>query len=136
MQRSAERDVWQAMRSLVLDLHDRRPEVVEALGMSFVRVKALRHIAQAPIAMADLVAVLGTDRPYTTLVVDDLEQRGYVTRAVNPEDRRAKIVTITADGRLAARRANSILSRPPAAVRALSDDDLAQLHRLLGLLQG
>jgi DNA-binding MarR family transcriptional regulator len=122
------------MRALVLDRYDRRREVVEALDMSFVRVKALRHIAAGPVPMADLVAALGTDRPYTTIVVDDLERRGLVTRSPHPDDRRAKIVTVTPDGRRAARKAASILERPPAAFADLSDRDLAEMHRLLSLL--
>lgn len=122
------------MRALVLDRFDRRREVVDELDMSFVRVKALRHVAARPTPMAELVTALGTDRPYTTIVVDDLERRGYVTRAPHPDDRRAKIVSATPAGRRAARRAASILERPPAAVRKLSDEDLAELHRLLDLL--
>lgn len=134
MTRAAEREVWQAMRALVLDRYDRRREVVEALDMSFVRVKALRHIAAGPVPMADLVIALGTDRPYTTIVVDDLERRGFVTRSPHPDDRRAKIVSATPDGRRVARKAASILERPPAAIAELSDRDLAELHRLLDLL--
>ena len=132
--RAAERAVWRTMRALVLDRFDRRREVVDELDMSFVRVKALRHVAARPTPMAELVTALGTDRPYTTIVVDDLERRGYVTRAPHPDDRRAKIVSATPAGRRAARRAASILERPPAAVRKLSDEDLAELHRLLDLL--
>jgi DNA-binding MarR family transcriptional regulator len=36
------------------------------------------------------------------LVVDDLEARGYVRRAADPEDARAKVVKLTARGRRAA----------------------------------
>jgi DNA-binding MarR family transcriptional regulator len=36
------------------------------------------------------------------LVVDDLESRGYVRRATDPEDARAKVVKLTAHGRRAA----------------------------------
>jgi DNA-binding MarR family transcriptional regulator len=84
--------------------------------------------------MADLAIALGTDRPYTTIVVDDLERRGFVTRSPHPDDRRAKIVSATPDGRRVARKAASILERPPAAIAELSDRDLAELHRLLDLL--
>jgi DNA-binding MarR family transcriptional regulator len=36
------------------------------------------------------------------LVVDDLESRGYVRRAPDPDDSRAKVVKLTAHGRRAA----------------------------------
>jgi DNA-binding MarR family transcriptional regulator len=135
MTRQAEREVWQALRALVLERYDSRHAAAEALGMSYVRIKALRHIAAGPMPMADLVAVLGTDRPYTTIVVDDLERRGLVTRSPHPDDRRAKIVTATAEGKRAARKATAIQERPPEAIRRLSDTDLAELRRLLDLLQ-
>jgi DNA-binding MarR family transcriptional regulator len=125
-----ERAAWDAMRALVHDADSKR-EVCEALGMSFARIRALRRIAPAPIAMRDLVAALNTDPPYLTLVVDDLEARGLVVRSPHPDDRRAKMVSATASGRQAARRAESIMARPPAAIRDLSDTELVQLNRLL-----
>ena len=67
--------------------------------MSFVRVKALRLIAaDSTMPMRELVTALGTDAAYTTVVLDDLEKRGFVTRAPHPDDRRAKLVTATARG--------------------------------------
>jgi DNA-binding MarR family transcriptional regulator len=136
MSPASERDTWRLLRSLVLDRDDGRREVCEALGMSFVRVKALRLIAAGPVAMRDLAAALGTDPPYATVVVDDLESRGLVVREANPDDRRAKTVSVTAPGRRAARRAESILGRPPASIRRLGAAELAELHRLLCVIAG
>ena len=68
---------WQAMRALVLDRYDRRKKVCDALGMSFIRAKALRRIVDGPMTMRELAAALGTDPPYTTVVVDDLERRDW-----------------------------------------------------------
>lgn len=126
---------WQAMRALVLDHHDRRAAASEALGLSFIRIKALRHVADAPVLVSDLAASLAIDRPYATLVVDDLENRGLVERRVDPADRRCKIVTATPAGRRAARTADRILGEPPAALRKLPSRDQATLRRILvGLL--
>jgi DNA-binding MarR family transcriptional regulator len=136
MTRRPEHDTWQLLRALVLDRDDRRREVADALDLSFVRVKALRAIAAGPLPMRDLVTALGTDPPYATVVVGDLEARGFVVRAPNPDDRRAKTVTVTRAGRRAARRADAILGRPPDSLRRLDDADLAELHRLLKLLAG
>ncbi len=127
---------WQVMRTLVLDRHDRRRCVVDALGMSFIRAKALRRIASGPLTMRELAAGLGTDPPYTTVVVDDLERRGLVVRAVRPGDRRSKLVSITPSGQEQARRADEILAAPPRPVRALPAADLAALDRILGQLLG
>ena len=136
MSRGLERETWQTLRSLVLDRDASKREVCEALDMSFLRVKALRRIAAGPVPMRDLVAALGSDPAYATLVVSDLETRGLVVRAPNPDDRRAKIVSATADGRRAARKAESILGRPPRAMRGLSDAELAELHRMVLVLAG
>jgi DNA-binding MarR family transcriptional regulator len=125
---------WQAMRALVLDRYDRRKPVCEALGMSFIRAKALRRIADQPLTMRDLAAGLGTDPGYTTVVVDDLERRGLVTRTVSAGDRRSKIVSITPAGAQQAGRAGQILGDPPGPVRDLAPDDLASLARILTAL--
>lgn len=127
---------WQAMRTLVLDRYDRRRRVCDALGMSFIRAKALRRIAGGPLTMRELAAGLGTDPPYTTVVVDDLERRGLVVRAVRPGDRRSKIVSITPSGREQARLAGEILAAPPRPVRELAAADLATLERVLAQLLG
>ena len=122
---------WQSMRSLVLELHDRRLAVSEAIGMSYLRAKALRQLTRAPLAMRDLGAQLAIDPPYTTVIVDDLEQRGLVRRELNPADRRSKLVRITPAGRAVARKSHQVTSRPPEALAALSDQDLAALDRIL-----
>lgn len=125
---------WQAMRALVLDRYDRRKQVCEALGMSFIRAKALRRVADGPMPMRELAAALGTDPGYTTVVVDDLEQRGLVTRTVSAGDRRSKIVTITPAGAAQAGLAERILGDPPGPVRDLSPADLASLDRIVTAL--
>jgi DNA-binding MarR family transcriptional regulator len=125
---------WQAMRALVTDRYDRRKKVCDALGMSFIRAKALRRIAGGPMTMRDLAAALGTDPPYTTVVVGDLERRGLVTRTVRAGDRRSKIVAITPPGDEQARLAERILGDPPGPVRDLPDEDLVALGRILTTL--
>ena len=124
------------MRTLVLDRYDRRKKVCDALGMSFIRAKALRRIAAGPMTMRELAAGLGTDPPYTTVVVDDLERRGLALRTVRAGDRRSKMVSITPEGVEQARLADQILGAPPRPVRELPAADLAALDRILGLLLG
>lgn len=123
-----------AMRHLVLEQDDRRAEVAEVLGMSFIRSKALRRLAAGPLRMSELTAKLATDKPYTTLIVDDLERRGLVVRSVHPDDRRCKIVTITPAGLAVATRADAILARPPDSMLALDPAELAALDRVLARL--
>ena len=119
------------MTALVIELNDRRGEVAAALGMSFVRVKALRRLAGTPMSMRQLAAALGTDAAYATVVVDDLAARGLVERREDAADRRRKIVAATPAGRQAARRAEKILRTPPAELTSLPAGDLAALDRIL-----
>jgi DNA-binding MarR family transcriptional regulator len=128
--------LWQGMRTLVLERHDRRREVCEALGMSFIRAKALRALAAGPMAMRQLADRLSTDPPYTTVVVDDLQRRGLARRGPDPGDRRLRIVTLTPAGADAAELAGRILGSPPAPVLALDAQDLAALDRVVTKLLG
>jgi DNA-binding MarR family transcriptional regulator len=105
--------------------------VSDAIGMSYLRAKALRLLAPGPLPMRELGAALVTDPPYITVIVDDLEQRGLVERQVNPADRRSKLVRITAAGRAVARKADEIQSAPPAALSTLTQAELATLDRIL-----
>jgi DNA-binding MarR family transcriptional regulator len=124
------RRAWRAMSEIALD-HDRKVAVSEALGLSWARVLALRRLATQPHTMRALAARLAADPPYVTLIVDDLEARGLVQRMPHPEDRRAKLVELTAAGRAAAARADAILDEPPPALRDVSAHDLAALLRVL-----
>jgi len=127
-------DAWRSMRTLVLDLHDRRAAVSEAVGMSYLRAKALRLLLPGPLPMRDLGARLTTDASYTSVMVDDLEDRGLVTREVNPADRRSRLVRVTDAGREVAHTADAIQSAAPVALTALPDHELATLARILGRL--
>jgi len=124
------RRAWRAMSDLVL-AQDRKVTVAEALGVSWARVLLLRLLAAEPKTLRAIAEWLAADAPYVTLMVDDLEERGLVRRKPHPEDRRAKLVTLTAAGRAAAARAEAILDEPPAALRDVPAKDLAALLRVL-----
>jgi DNA-binding MarR family transcriptional regulator len=130
------RRAWAGMRQLVLERHDRKRAVCAALGMSFIRAKALRMLSGGAMTMRDLAAKLPADAPYTTLIVADLQRRGLVSRAVHPGDRRSKIVTVTPAGAEAAALAERILSEPPPALRDLPAAELAALDAIVAMLAG
>ncbi|GGX71201.1 MarR family winged helix-turn-helix transcriptional regulator [Streptomyces hiroshimensis] len=133
---AAAQRAWMQLREIVLGGNERRKEVVDALGMSFFRIKALRRIARGPLTLRELAEQLLTDRPYATLVVDDLASRGLVERTANPADRRSKIVSATPEGRKAAARAEAILGTPPPSLLALPAEDLAALDRITAHMAG
>ena len=124
------RRAWRTMLAVVLD-HDRKVAVSEALGLSWTRVLALRRLVAQPLTLRGLAERLSADPPYVTLMVDDLEKRGLVRRMPHPEDRRAKLVELTATGRAEAARADAMLDEPPAALRDVPAEDLAAMLRVL-----
>ncbi|NSC22094.1 winged helix-turn-helix transcriptional regulator [Streptomyces albus subsp. chlorinus] len=124
--------VWRDLRALVLEAADVRGRVTEALGMSYFRAKALRHIAaEGPLTLRALAAALFADAPYTTLTVEYLVKRGLVTREPNPADRRSKLVEVTPQGARAAAEMARITDTPPPALRGLPPADLTALERIL-----
>ncbi|MGO9496848.1 MAG: MarR family winged helix-turn-helix transcriptional regulator [Solirubrobacteraceae bacterium] len=124
------REVWLIISDLVLD-HGRRRDVTEATGLNFARTRVLRRIARKPLTMGEIATALGIDRPNATVLIDDLENQGLVRRTPHPTDRRAKLVEPTATGKRLAKRAEDILSTPPAQLTNLGADDLATLKRIL-----
>lgn len=124
------REVWALLCELVLD-NVRRREVSEELGMSFGRIRAIRRIARQPMAMGELGSSLGVDPPNVTTLVDELETLGLAKRRPHPTDRRAKMVEATRKGKDVARRADEILSTPPAAVSDLDPEEIDTLRRIL-----
>jgi DNA-binding MarR family transcriptional regulator len=81
--------------------------------------------------LSQLAEANSVDAPYATLIVDKLEAHGLVERRPHPDDRRRKLVTLTAAGHNAIATADAILLRPPPAIRSLPADDLGQLTELL-----
>jgi DNA-binding MarR family transcriptional regulator len=121
---------WRVMSQIALD-RDRKIAASEALGLSWTRVLALRQLATRSHTQRALAERLSADPPYVTLIVDDLEKRGLVQRMPHPEDRRAKLVELTAAGRAAAARADAILDTPPPELSQVPAKDLATVLRVL-----
>ena len=115
------------------EAHNRRGELAEALGFRLGggRGKILFQLRQGPLTLRQLAESNGVDAPYATLIVDKLEAHGLVERRPHPDDRRRKLVTLTAAGHDAIATADAILLRPPPAIGTLPADDLSQLTRLL-----
>lgn len=127
---------WQGLNTLLFDRYNRTKAAADALGMSFSRVRALRRLAATPLTLRELAERMGTDPPYTTVIVDDLVRRGLAERVANPADRRSKTVHLTEEGRAAAARAIEILTTPPDALLALPPEDIQALDRVVAKLLG
>ncbi len=122
--------VWRALRDAVLG-GDRRREVSAELGLSIIKVRLIRLLTDGPLAQRDIAAALVTDPAYTTVVVRDLEQRGLVSRCRSPQDGRVRLVSLTAEGKELAARAEEVLDRPPTWLMSLPAGERLVLGRAL-----
>jgi DNA-binding MarR family transcriptional regulator len=90
-------------------------------------VKAHKGIDQATLA-----GLIAYDRTTIGGVVDRLEQKGLVSRRVSNEDRRARVLEITASGkRTLAGIEPAVAAAQKAMLRGLDASEAAQLLRLL-----
>jgi len=96
-----------------------------------VSLKGQRHGAQRQLAEA-----VGVEGPTLTHHLNRMEAAGLVTRARDPENRRAHRVELTAEGDATFVRLLGIVRAFDEQLKAgFSDRDLATLRRLLGRLQ-
>lgn len=130
---SSEADrIWQTLVGVVMDTRDDwRRKVSDATGLPFSRARVLRRLLEAPLTLTQLADATGSDAPATTVAVNDLESRGLVERHPHPENRRAKLVSLTPAGRrmVDVTRQNVYADAPPG-VQTLSKTDLAHLRRI------
>ncbi len=92
--------------------------------------------ARGPLDQTSLAEELGIDRTNVADVVRRLESRGLVSREPHPEDRRAKLVSLTAKGRQLTQKMFPAMQRAQdRLVEALSETErarfMATLERLI-----
>lgn len=127
--------VWRDLASLVMDhMGDYRRQVSEATGMPFSRFRALRRVA-TPLTLKELAESMGTDAPAATVIVNALEEDGLVRREPHPDDRRAKVVSLTPAGKKVVAAGQAVGDEAPEIFAALDDADVAELGRIIGLLR-
>ncbi len=128
---------WQRLVALVMDSRwDWRRKMSDAAGLPFSRVRALDRLTRGPLTLRALAEVMGTDAPAATVIVNDLEERGLVLRQAHPEDRRAKVVSLTAEGRKVMRAARAVTDEAPAPFEVLSEGEVEQLRKIVDRLGG
>ena len=129
--------VWELMSGFVHG-HDPADELRQALGLGrgTGRVKALVSLADGPLSLAELAHAIGADPPYATIIVNELQALGLLSRTPDAHDRRRKTVELTGSGRDAVRKAQEIIARPPAPLRDLPGADLVRLREIFEQLSG
>lgn len=114
---------------LIRRLHQQSTQVFQAqtqaagLDLTSVQFAALDAIAQQPgIDQASLAATICFDRATIGGVIDRLEQKGLVQRAVSAHDRRARQLHLTTAG-------DQLRASSRLVVEALQQEILARLSR-------
>jgi DNA-binding MarR family transcriptional regulator len=78
---------------------------VDALGRSDGYV--FRALADRPCTVSELAGRLEISKQGAAQIVDDMERRGLVVRRPDPDDRRARLVSLTDEGTRALREARA-----------------------------
>ncbi|WP_445144096.1 MarR family winged helix-turn-helix transcriptional regulator [Dyella sp. Tek66A03] len=125
--------IWQVLVGMVWETRGEwRRKVSDATGLPFSRIRVLWRLLDAPTTLKQLADMTGSDAPATTVAVNDLEDRGLVERHPHPDNRRAKLVSLTPAGRqLVDLVRRTVRDDAPPAVQQLSKTDLAHLRRIL-----
>jgi DNA-binding MarR family transcriptional regulator len=107
------------------------------LAITRTEVGVLYALRERPRRITELAAQEGVTQPAITLLVNRLEEKGWVHRGADATDRRAVLVCLTPAG-------EEVLGRVRAEYRALlhdemaalGDDDVETLGRAIAILDG
>jgi len=112
-------------------IHKRSTE--ERLGIKLRQLMLLSYLrAGAPALQQQLCESLWLDPNNCVLLLNEMEEMGYVERRRDPADRRRHVVDITNQGRIALERAERAQETiGDELMSALSDEERATLRSLL-----
>ena len=122
------REAWGLLAGLVYP-----PPFIDAareLGLRPAAFGALR-ILDRPRTMSEVANFLHCDNSNVTGIVDVLEEKGLAIRRPSEQDRRVKLIALTAEGRRVRVRLMRAVEKPPAWLRGLSEVDRRALRDLL-----
>ena len=107
-------------------------KIADLKAAQFQVLAELRSRDPVPMSASDLARALLLTTGGMTPVLDQLADRGLINRQVDPEDRRARRITITEKGRSAINRAlDQQIARHRALNAALTVEEREQLADLL-----
>jgi DNA-binding MarR family transcriptional regulator len=104
---------------------------MRALELSPPQGIALRMLAAGPLPMGSVADALSCDASNMTGIADRLEERGFAIRTADPNDRRVKLLVITAEGRRMSDVLDAPLSGEFEGVSTLTDQERHTLAALL-----
>jgi DNA-binding MarR family transcriptional regulator len=103
--------------------------VAAEFDLSLSQLDALKNLGE-PCSQRELAQSLHFDASNVTDIVDRLEERGLVSRTIDPSDRRVRRLVVTAEGE-ALRRKLFERALDEAPIQSLTSAELLQLRDLL-----
>jgi DNA-binding MarR family transcriptional regulator len=102
-------------------------------GLSGRKVSTLRYLAGVgPLTIGELSDYLCISDSSTSLLIDKLEKRGFVTRARSPHDNRVVLVDVTPSGRETVKRIPlGGIPRLREALKSIAPEQLDLVHRAM-----
>ena len=130
-------DPWALLVRLFFAQRSNLPPLAAELELSPAQCHLLHLIEpDRPVAMGRLAETLSCDASNVTGLVDRLESRGLVRRRPSDEDRRVKVLVLTATGsRLRALLVERMAARPPTLERLSLGEQRALVKILRRLLE-
>ncbi|RZS37488.1 MarR family transcriptional regulator [Herbihabitans rhizosphaerae] len=114
-------DLAAMLHPLVRSLIATERPILAEHGLTMWGYVVLSALDDGPVrTQAVLAATIGADKTRIITTLDDLQDNGLITREVDPDDRRNRLLSITAEGRAVRRTAQK-------AIQASEDDALAVL---------
>jgi DNA-binding MarR family transcriptional regulator len=128
---------------VILALHRATHATLDALAarladldLPAADINALANLADGTRRSVGALAAATATKPTTlTSVLDRLARRGYLTRDVDPADRRSFLISLTPSGQAAARTvAAAVRDTERQALATVTQTDLAGFHAVISAL--
>ena len=121
---------------LVRDLIAAELPVLRAHGLTMWGYTVLLALDRSPMRSQNALAdVIGADKTRIIPTLDELQQRGYIERHPDPDDRRVRLLAVTDSGRQIKDAAQTAIQRGEERwLGALSGDDRRAFLRILAQL--
>ncbi|MEU5591494.1 MarR family winged helix-turn-helix transcriptional regulator [Streptomyces sp. NPDC020298] len=98
--RASRPDLAEMVAPLLRTLMAAEQPVLDAHGLTMWAYAVLLHLDDTPIrTQAALADAIRADKTRIIAVLDDLESRGLIRRRPDPDDRRARLLSLSAEGR-------------------------------------